>query len=60
MGAPASNGKLCTKLSDMSIGDYIRCEYVALTSLEAGTFQNLGGESALDELSTSVASDIPN
>ena len=55
MAMPASNGKLCTKLSDMSIGDYIRCEYVAPTAGVAGTFQNLGGESSLTELPVAPA-----
>ena len=52
MAMPASNGKLCTKLTDMSIGDYIRCEYIAPTAGVAGAFQNLGGESSLTELTT--------
>lgn len=50
MGTPASNGKLCTKLADMSIGDYIQCEYVITTEKIAGTFQNFGGVSSLTEL----------
>ena len=36
----------------MSIGDYIRCEYIAPTAGVAGAFQNLGGESSLTELTT--------
>ena len=55
MGTPASNGKLCTKLADMSIGDYIRCEYVAPTANAAGIFQNLGADSALGEIPDGVA-----
>jgi hypothetical protein len=54
MGAPASNGKLCTNLSDMNIGDYIKCEYVASTAGTAGTFQNLGNVT-LSELPTACA-----
>ena len=50
MAMPASNGKLCTKLSDMSIGDYIKCEYVAPTVNYPGTFQNLGENGSLTEL----------
>ena len=50
MGTPASNGKLCTKIEDMSIGDYIRCEYIAEKIGEAGIFQNLGEESSLNEI----------
>lgn len=50
MGTPASNGKLCTKIEDMSIGDYIRCEYLIEKEDVVGIFQNLGGESSLEEL----------
>ena len=32
MAAPATNGVLHTKLSDMKIGDYIRAEVSAYTS----------------------------
>ncbi len=56
MGAPASNGRLCTKLSEMLIGDYIKCEYVASTANVAGEFKNLGLESnELSGLSTNPA-----
>lgn len=45
MGAPASNGKLCTKLSDMSIGDYIKYWYVnpaTAVNTGVGTFSSSG------------------
>jgi len=56
MGAPESNGRLCTKLSDMLIGDYIQCEYVAPTANVAGDFQNLEVKSTLNELPTTPTS----
>jgi hypothetical protein len=52
MGVPESNGRLCTKLSEMSIGDYIKCEYIAPTANVAGDFKNLGVNSVLTELAT--------
>ena len=50
MTTPASNGKLCTRLEDMCVGDYIRCEYIAEKENVAGIFQNLGKESSLNEI----------
>jgi hypothetical protein len=43
MPAPAITGQLRTKVSDMQVGDYIVCNYVAGTSGALGTFSNLGG-----------------
>lgn len=42
MAAPESNGKLCTSLKDMEIGDYIKCVYEADTPNVAGKFSHLG------------------
>lgn len=46
MGAPATQGRLCTQLSDMEIGDYIRCTYTAPAANAAGEFSDLGGNVA--------------
>lgn len=50
MGAPASNGKLCTKVSDMLIGDYIKCDYVVSSSADnaVGVFKNIGNISTTE------------
>lgn len=43
MAAPATQGKLCTSLQEMEIGDYIRCTYTATEANVAGEFSDLGG-----------------
>lgn len=43
MGAPATQGRLCTRLEEMEIGDYIRCTYTATEANVAGEFSDLGG-----------------
>lgn len=43
MGAPATQGRLCLKLAEMEIGDYIRCTYTAPTENVAGEFSDFGG-----------------
>lgn len=50
MGVPATQGKLCNTLRGMEIGDYITCQYTAVTAREAGKFSELGG-SVVQELS---------
>lgn len=42
MPVPATTGQLRTKVSDMQIGDYISCNYVA-SSGAVGAFSNFGG-----------------
>lgn len=43
MATPATQGKLCTSLQEMEIGDYIRCTYTATEANVAGEFSDLGG-----------------
>ena len=51
MAMPASNGKLCTKLTDMSIGDYISCDYTtSIDGTTIGEFSGLGASQASGEL----------
>jgi hypothetical protein len=57
MPVPATTGQLRTKLSDMQIGDYIACNYVA-SSNAVGTFSGLGTASG-SEIPVSGAS-APN
>lgn len=54
MAAPATNGKLCTNLADMEIGDYIKCVYTAEEANVAGTFSHLG------ELHPTYMKDVTN
>ncbi|WP_405169281.1 hypothetical protein [Paenibacillus sp. FSL H3-0286] len=49
MGFPATTGSLKTKVSDMKLGDYIVCKYVASSGV-VGVFSELG---------TSTATEIP-
>jgi len=49
MAAPATQGRLCTGLSDMEIGDYIKCVYEAPAANTAGTFSHLGEENPMYE-----------
>lgn len=51
MGAPATNGKLCTKLTDMSIGDYIAANYEVTAQCVPGNFKSIGDNSDIAELS---------
>ncbi|QWU14465.1 hypothetical protein SAMN04487895_101775 [Paenibacillus sophorae] len=57
MAIPASTGQLRTKISNMEIGDYIICKYVASSGV-VGTFSELG-TSVAAEISTSAAA-APN
>lgn len=51
MAMPASNGKLCAKLTDMSIGDYISCDYTtSIDGTTIGEFSGLGASQASGEL----------
>lgn len=53
MGAPATQGRLCLKLAEMEIGDYIRCTYTVPMGNVAGEFTELGGTGeTLKELPT--------
>lgn len=47
MAIPATTGQLRTSLTDMQIGDYIPCTYVA-SSGAVGTFSNLGVNSGTE------------
>lgn len=56
MSAPASQGRLCTTLKEMEIGDYIRCSYTASTANVAGYFTDLGSAvPGVTELPTTAA-----
>ena len=55
MSVPATSGRLCTVLSDMQVGDYIRCVYKAETSGVAGEFSNLGVKNPVDDSGTAYA-----
>lgn len=41
MAAPATQGKLCTRLQDMEIGDYIQWHYKADSTNVAGEFTDI-------------------
>ena len=41
MPEPATTGRLCTRIGDMEIGDYIVCKYIAANN-RVGTFNELG------------------
>lgn len=54
MAAPDTMGKLCTRLSDMNVGDYIKCVYEAPIKGKPGFFSQLGIENPKKEITETI------